>query len=290
MCEQNIPIILLFISVDLTKINQTCTFGGLTSVILCKKSKKVSIYDYITIYLILLLHTTYFSCIFAKNNKIIYQLNYRKGMIMKRLLMTLFCALSLAGYALAQSGGVHGTVVDESGEPVIGASVFVKGSKTGAITDVNGKFSLNTSTGKPLVITYIGYDKKEVKAQDGMKIVITESSHQLEGVVVTGMQKMDKRLFTGSTTKIDADKAILDGVADISRSLEGRAAGVSVQNVSGTFGTAPKIRVRGATSIYGSSTPLWVVDGVIMENVTEVAADGLTFLWIIQTPNPPPEP
>ena len=101
-------------------------------------------------------------------------------------------------------------------------------------------------------------------------------SEMLEGVVVTGMQKMDKRLFTGSTAKVDGEKAKLDGVAEISRALEGRASGVSVQNVSGTFGTAPKIRVRGATSIYGSSKPLWVVDGVIMEDVVEVDADQLS--------------
>ena len=90
------------------------------------------------------------------------------------------------------------------------------------------------------------------------------------------MTQQDKRLFSGAATKIDASKAKLDGMADVSRSLEGRAAGVSVQNVSGTFGTAPKIRVRGATSIYGSSKPLWVVDGVIMEDVTEVDADNLS--------------
>lgn len=83
-------------------------------------------------------------------------------------------------------------------------------------------------------------------------------------------------MFTGATTKLDADKMKLDGMADISRSLEGRAAGVSVQNVSGTFGTAPKIRVRGATSIYGSSKPLWVVDGVIIEDAVEVNADDLS--------------
>ena len=75
---------------------------------------------------------------------------------------------------------------------------------------------------------------------------------------------------------MDAAKSKLDGVPDVSRALEGRVAGVSVQNVSGTFGTAPKIRVRGATSIYGSSKPLWVVDGVIMEDVTEVSADALS--------------
>lgn len=190
--------------------------------------------------------------------------------------MTLLCTLFMASFALAQSGSVQGTVVDENGDPIIGASVFVKGTKTGAITDVDGKFSINTSSGKQLVITYIGYEKKEASAQNGMKIVLTEDTHQLEGVVVTGMQKIDKRLFTGAATKIDASDAIIDGVAEISRSLEGRVAGVSVQNVSGTFGAAPKIRVRGATSIYGSSKPLWVVDGVIMEDVAEVDADALS--------------
>ena len=123
-------------------------------------------------------------------------------------------------------------------------------------------------------ISYIGMKTQEVSIKPGtMKVVMKPDAEVLQEVVVTGMQKMDKRLFTGAATKISAENAKLDGLADVSRALEGRAAGVSVQNVSGTFGTAPKIRVRGATSIYGSSKPLWVVDGVIMEDVTEVGAD-----------------
>lgn len=196
-------------------------------------------------------------------------------MQMKKFLMALLCVLLSATTALAQSN-VTGTVVDETGEPIIGASVMVKGTKTGTVTDVDGKFSLVNVQGKTLVVSYIGYDNKEVRAQNGMKIQLKSNSQTLDEVVVTGMQKMDKRLFTGATAKVDAEKAKLDGVADISRSLEGRVAGVSVQNVSGTFGTAPKIRVRGATSIYGSSKPLWVLDGVIMEDVTEVDADALS--------------
>ncbi len=195
---------------------------------------------------------------------------------MKKFLLTLLCVLISTSAIFAQGGSVSGTVVDENGEPVIGASVLVKGAKTGVVTDIDGKFSLPNSAGKTIVVSYIGYDKKEVKGKNGVRISLSGNATQLDGVVVTGMQKMDKRLFTGSTTKIDASSAKLDGVADVSRSLEGRAAGVSVQNVSGTFGTAPKIRVRGATSIYGSSKPLWVVDGVIMEDVTEVDADALS--------------
>jgi TonB-dependent SusC/RagA subfamily outer membrane receptor len=144
---------------------------------------------------------------------------------------------------------------------------------------VNGKFTFNKvpSTAKTISVTYVGMQAQEVAIKSGtMRIVLAPDAKMLQEVVVTGMQRMDKRLFTGSTTKVSGDKAKLDGVADVSRALEGRAAGVSVQNVSGTFGTAPKIRVRGATSIYGSSKPLWVVDGVIMEDVTEVSADDLS--------------
>lgn len=117
---------------------------------------------------------------------------------------------------------------------------------------------------------------EEVGIKSHLKITMKTDSEILQEVVVTGMQRMDKRLFTGAATKLSADNVKMDGMAEISRALEGRAAGVSVQNVSGTFGTAPKIRVRGATSIYGSSKPLWVVDGVIMEDVTEVGADDLS--------------
>ncbi len=196
-------------------------------------------------------------------------------MQMKKFLMALLCVLLSATTALAQNN-VTGTVVDETGEPVIGASVMVKGTKTGTVTDVDGKFSLVNVQGKTLVVSYIGYDNSEVRAQNGMKIQLKSNSQTLGEVVVTGMTRMDRRMFTGATDKVNADEAMINGIADISRSLEGRSAGVSVQNVSGTFGTAPKIRVRGATSIYGSSKPLWVVDGVIMEDVTDIDADALS--------------
>ncbi len=185
------------------------------------------------------------------------------------------------GLTVAQTpGSASGVVISaEDNEPIVGASVMVKGTKVGTSTDVDGKFTIKNlpSKAKTLVVSFIGMKTREVPITAGkMEIVLESSSEQLDEVVVTGMQKMDKRLFTGAATKIDAQNARIGGMADISRSLEGRAAGVSVQNVTGTFGTAPKIRVRGATSIYGSSKPLWVVDGVIMEDVTNVSADDLS--------------
>ena len=198
----------------------------------------------------------------------------------KLLLMAAMLFASI-GIALAQNTvTVTGTVVAESdGQPVAGAYVLVNGTTIGTITDGDGKFGIKAvpADAKEIIVTFLGMTTASAKiSTTPLHIVMKEDATYLEGVVVTGMQKTDKRLFTGSTVKVDGDKAKLDGVPEISRALEGRAAGVSVQNVSGTFGTAPKIRVRGATSIYGSSKPLWVVDGVIMEDVVEVDADQLS--------------
>lgn len=201
---------------------------------------------------------------------------------MKRKLLLLFTSLLIGiGLAIAQTPKeITGLVIsEEDGLPVIGASVLVKGTSLGTTTNLDGKFTISRvpNSAKTLQISYIGMKTQEVPIRSGIiKVIMKSDSEILEEVVVTGMQKMDKRLFTGATTKILGENAKLDGIPEISRGLEGRAAGVSVQNVSGTFGTAPKIRVRGATSIYGSSKPLWVVDGVIMEDVTEVSADDLS--------------
>ena len=173
---------------------------------------------------------------------------------------------------------VSGIVISsEDEEPLIGATVTIKGTKTAALTDIDGKFAITVpSADTELEFSYIGMEPVVAKAQKQMRITMKPSATSLNEVIVTGMTKVDRRMFTGAATKVDAQDARIGGMADISRSLEGRAAGVSVQNVSGTFGTAPKIRVRGATSIYGSSKPLWVVDGVIMEDVMEVSADELS--------------
>lgn len=179
---------------------------------------------------------------------------------------------------MSQSTIAGGLVVDETGDPVIGATIIVKENpKLGTVTDFDGKFQLSIPAAyKKVLISYIGMVSQELLAKPNMRVILISDTQQLNEVVVTGMQKMDKRLFTGATTKLDADKSRIDGLPDVSRALEGRSAGVTVQNVSGTFGTAPKIRVRGATSIYGSSKPLWVVDGIVVENVTDVSADALS--------------
>ena len=193
----------------------------------------------------------------------------------KRLTMFMACLFLSLGMAFAQTK-VTGTVISgEDNQPIIGATVLVQGQKAGTVTDADGHFTINVPSGKKIVVSYIGLETQTVTPKNGMTITLQPSA-ALEEVVVTGMTRMDRRMFTGATDKVNAEDALLNGIADVSRSLEGRSAGVSVQNVTGTFGTAPKIRVRGATSIYGSSKPLWVVDGVIMEDVTDINADDLS--------------
>ena len=195
----------------------------------------------------------------------------------KRLSLVLADFFLCIGVALAQTT-VTGTVISaEDGEPVIGASVMIKGTKTGTITDIDGHYTINSPQPNPqLVVSYVGMKTVTVKGGQNTKITLQTDEKTLQEVVVTGMIKQDKRLFTGASSKIDADKAKLAGMADVSRSLEGRVAGVQVTNVSGTFGASPKIRVRGATSIYGNSKPLWVIDGVIYEDNVDVSADDLS--------------
>jgi TonB-linked SusC/RagA family outer membrane protein len=194
-------------------------------------------------------------------------------MSLKHLLLFLVMALATLGV----SAQVSGTVLDENNEPVIGASVVQQSNpKNGVATDFDGHFTLNVPAGTKIKVTYVGYEDAIVAGKSGMTIVMKPKGEMLNEVVVTGYQKVDKRLFTGATQSVDAEKTKLSGVADVSRGLEGRVSGVQVQNVSGTFGTAPKIRVRGATSIYGSSKPLWVVDGVILEDNVDISADDLS--------------
>lgn len=197
---------------------------------------------------------------------------------MRKVYFFMLSLFFVVGYAIAQQKVVSGIVISSQDNlPIIGASVVLSNNPSvGASTNLDGKFSFNApKDAKSVRVSYMGMITKVVDITPNMKIVLDPDSKQLEEVVVVGMTKVDKRLFTGASTKVAGDKAKLDGVPDAARALEGRAAGVSVQNVSGTFGSAPKIRIRGATSINGSSKPLWVVDGVVMDDVVDLGPDDL---------------
>lgn len=171
-----------------------------------------------------------------------------------------------------------GRVVDKEGLPLPGASIQVKQTNIGTLTDVDGNFQLEVpDRNNTMVVSFIGYTPlEEVAYKLPKQVVLQDDVQTLQEVVVNGYQKIDRRLFTGAAAKVNASDAKIDGMTDLGQMLEGKAAGVSVQTVSGSFGAAPKIRVRGASSIYGDSKPLWVVDGVVLEDVVDISPDDLS--------------
>lgn len=193
------------------------------------------------------------------------------------LLLLLACSFSI-GIAMAQAQEVKGRV-EAAGAGLRQVTVTVRGTGAQAATDEKGEFTVRAGIGSTLVFTHFGYQTKEVTLQNlnYLNVTLETLDEAIEQVVVTGIgMQVDKRLFTGATTKISGSATEIGGNLDPSRGLEGRVSGVSVSNPTGTFGTAPRLRIRGATSIYGSSKPLWVVDGMIVEDVADVSSDELS--------------
>jgi len=175
---------------------------------------------------------------------------------------------------LAQGPIIKGKVTDPSGVPLPGATVLAKGTKIAVLTDFDGNFSINMpANSTALVISYVGMETKEIGIENtAPTIILNEAGQNLKEVIVTtGYEKTSKRTFTGAISKISGAELKVDGVVDVSRMIEGKAAGVTVQNVTGTFGTAPKITVRGSSSIFGDTKPLWVIDGVVQEDIINMS-------------------
>ena len=190
------------------------------------------------------------------------------------LLLGFLCITGLYG----QEHTVTGVVKDEAGQPLLGVSVLVKGTQRGVDTDINGKYSIKVPDEKAvLVFSMVGSKPTERKVGLNREINITlkEDVTELTGLVFTGYQEINKKLFTGNSQTLKIDDIKQDGVVDVARMLEGRSAGVNVQNLSGTFGTSPKITIRGGSSIFGDTKPLWVVDGAVQEEVVNLSFEQL---------------
>ena len=172
---------------------------------------------------------------------------------------------------------IKGVIADTAGNRLTGVTVQANGTKKTTTTNNNGEFQLTgVKRNTPLTLSMIGFKTIQVKASEEVSVALSESITKLDEVVVTGFQRIDRKKFTGASVTLKASDVKIEGVTDVSRMLEGRAAGVSVQNVSGTFGSAPKLRIRGATSISGENKPLWVVDGVVLEDIVNVSNEQLT--------------
>lgn len=194
----------------------------------------------------------------------------------KTLLLALCIFISPLGL-FAQQITITGKVISaEDNSELPGVSVFVKGTTTGSITDAGGNYRITIpASATTLVFSYVGYQTKEenINSRNVIDIVLTEDTKQLGEVVITGFQEVDRKLFTGASERIQMEDLQASGLPDVSRALEGQVAGVTVDNVSGTFGTTPKIRIRGNVSINGNNQPLFVVDGVILEDLSNVSTD-----------------
>ncbi len=195
-----------------------------------------------------------------------------------RYLLLLFLASCINIPAIAQENRVTGKVTSAEGEPLPGVGVVIKNTSLGTTTDLNGDFVINVqSPDNILVFSFIGYQTKEevVGARTSIDVRLSVQSKELEEVVITGFQEVDRKIFTGAASTVKMSDIKSAGMSDATRMLEGKVAGVTVDNVSGTFGTTPKIRIRGNTTINGDTKPLMVIDGVILEDLNNVSADDI---------------
>ncbi|EGK00190.1 MULTISPECIES: SusC/RagA family TonB-linked outer membrane protein [Dysgonomonas] len=196
----------------------------------------------------------------------------------KRVVLILSCLLLSIGFIVAQTTRISGTVVDSNGEPVISASVVVKGTTTGTITDLDGKFSINVPEGNNvLVFSLIGMKTMETKPVQNMKVVLQSDENILDEVVVTamGISRSDKALGY-AVAKVDPSNAVQKAEPDLFRSLSGKIPGVQISSSSSVAGSATKVSVRGNSSIYGSNDPLYVVDGIPYSNPEVTTGSRLT--------------
>ena len=183
----------------------------------------------------------------------------------KRLFMFLAGLFLSIGMAVAQTQ-VTGTVVSgEDGEPIVGASVKVSGTKTGTITDVDGKFALNVPEGTKLVVTYLGMLPKTVNASvsGAMKIKLDPDNRVLDEVVVTAMGiTREKKALGYASQVLDAKDLNTSGTSSLASAMQGKLTGVDIRTSSGAPGASAQIVIRGARSFDGNNTPLYVVDGM----------------------------
>ncbi len=171
--------------------------------------------------------------------------------------------LAASGQMMAQSPTiVGGQVIDENGDPVIGAQVQIKGTKTGTVTDTDGNFTLPAAKrGDIIVINYLGMDSQTMKAAPGMKVSLHSQDRQLDEVIVVAYGEQKKSSFTGSAGVVDATAISNRQVNNVADALEGQVAGVQMYKSSGDPSASPSFLIRGISSINASQTPLIIVDG-----------------------------
>lgn len=193
--------------------------------------------------------------------------------------------LTFCSFLAWSQQSVTGTVSDAEG-PIIGASVVVKGTSNGVVTDFDGNFTIEANPEDVLTVSYIGYTPSEITVGDQTQFnLVLESDNELDEVVVIGYGTQRKSDLTGSVSSISAEEMTQVPSSRVDQVLQGRASGVQVTQVSGAPGAGTVIRVRGGNSITGSNEPLWVIDGIVVGtnfNLNNINANDIKSIEILK--------
>ncbi len=175
-----------------------------------------------------------------------------------------------------------GQVLDAQKEPLIGVSVQEKGTTNGAITDLDGNFTLTVRSNATLIFSYVGYKSQEQKASRQMKVTLQEDNEVLEEVVVIGYGSVKRKDVTTAISTVSTKDLDVRPIVSAGQAIQGKAAGISVIQPSGTPGGEMSIRVRGTTSMNGSNDPLYVVDGVPVDNIKFLSPNDIESMQILK--------
>lgn len=201
---------------------------------------------------------------------------------MRTLLLMLLAMISLS--VSAQTVTLTGNVKDQTGEPIIGASVLEKGTTNGTITDLDGNFTLKVSGKIPLVVSYIGMKAQEIDVKGKTKIDVTlrDDAQALEEVVVIGYGTVAKKDLTGPVASVSAKQIANIPVSSASEAIQGKMAGVSVTTTEGSPDAEVKIRVRGGGSLSQDNSPLYIVDGFPVSSISDIAPSDIETIDVLK--------
>ena len=202
----------------------------------------------------------------------------------QRYLLTCFFTLIFVNLSFAQEIQVSGVVTDNLNDPVIGASVVVKGTTIGTVTDFDGKYNLNVpSSAKTLVFSYIGMKAQEVAVKAGtLNVKLIDDTQEIDEVVVIGYGTAKKRDLTGSVASVGAKQLENVPVANVAEAMAGKLAGVQVTTSEGSPDAEVKIRVRGGGSISQDNSPLYIVDGFPVSSISDIAPSDIQSMDVLK--------
>ena len=205
----------------------------------------------------------------------------------KRVLFTLSCLFLWVGMTMAQVGRISGVVLSaEDNEPVVGASVLVKGTTQGTITDTNGRYVINnvSESSKTIVISYVGMKTQEITIKKGeQKVYLENDAELIDEVVVVAYGTQKKSSFTGSASTVGAKSIEKRALTNVTSALEGNTTGVQVTSATGQPGESASVRIRGFGSVNASNAPLYVVDGAVYDgNIGDINPQDIESMTVLK--------